>query len=249
MTFLTSPLPAADAFEKTIARVTERIGKQYSCASVAVVNGDRVLLRFCAGNRQDYSGTEFEHYDPKPVSFSTLYDLASVSTLVSTTMVALRMMEDGAFSPYDSLWRFLDDIGNYPNVEMRHLMTHTSGLSPHIPLYNVCESPDDALFTILHSDPLGKPGEQVRYSCMGYILLQKILERIAEPERIIMFRVPWMDDRGEIHINRGYRVQCNSAIGPYKGGIRFHASVNLSIMKFLAFEQTFKNSLTTLPMG
>ena len=64
-----------------------------------------------------------------------------------------------------------------------------------------------------------------------------------------MFRVPWMDDRGEIHINRGYRVQMNSAIGPYKGGLRFHASVNLSIMKFLAFEQTFKNALTTLPMG
>ena len=77
----------------------------------------------------------------------------------------------------------------------------------------------------------------------------KIMERIVEPERVIMFRVPWMDDRGEIQINRGYRVQMNSAIGPYKGGIRFHASVNLSIMKFLAFEQTFKNALTTLPMG
>ena len=82
-----------------------------------------------------------------------------------------------------------------------------------------------------------------------HLMDQKILERIVEPERVIMFRVPWMDDRGEIHINRGYRVQCNSAIGPYKGGIRFHASVNLSIMKFLAFEQTFKNALTTLPMG
>ena len=77
----------------------------------------------------------------------------------------------------------------------------------------------------------------------------KILERIAEPERVVMFRVPWTDDRGEIHINRGFRVQCSSAIGPYKGGLRFHPSVNLSIMKFLAFEQTFKNSLTTLPMG
>ncbi len=77
----------------------------------------------------------------------------------------------------------------------------------------------------------------------------KILERIAEPERVIIFRVPWLNDRGEIEINRGYRVQMNSAIGPYKGGIRFHASVNLSILKFLAFEQTFKNSLTTLPMG
>ena len=77
----------------------------------------------------------------------------------------------------------------------------------------------------------------------------KVLERIAEPERVIIFRVPWLNDRGEIEINRGFRVQMNSALGPYKGGIRFHASVNLSIMKFLAFEQTFKNSLTTLPMG
>jgi len=77
----------------------------------------------------------------------------------------------------------------------------------------------------------------------------KILERISEPERVIMFRVPWIDDVGEIQINRGYRVQMNSAIGPYKGGLRFHPSVNLSILKFLAFEQVFKNSLTTLPMG
>lgn len=77
----------------------------------------------------------------------------------------------------------------------------------------------------------------------------KILERIIEPERTIMFRVPWVDEQGEIHINRGYRVEMNSAIGPYKGGLRFHPSVNLSILKFLAFEQVFKNSLTTLPMG
>ena len=77
----------------------------------------------------------------------------------------------------------------------------------------------------------------------------KILERITEPERVIIFRVPWLNDSGEVEINRGYRVQMNSAIGPYKGGIRFHPSVNLSILKFLAFEQTFKNSLTTLPMG
>jgi len=77
----------------------------------------------------------------------------------------------------------------------------------------------------------------------------KILERIIEPERVVMFRVPWVDERGEIHINRGYRIQMNSAIGPYKGGLRFHPSVNLSILKFLAFEQVFKNSLTGLPMG
>lgn len=77
----------------------------------------------------------------------------------------------------------------------------------------------------------------------------KIIERIVEPERVIMFRVPWVDDQGEVHVNIGYRVQFNGAIGPYKGGLRFHPSVNLSIMKFLGFEQTFKNALTTLPMG
>jgi len=77
----------------------------------------------------------------------------------------------------------------------------------------------------------------------------RILERLVEPERVIMFRVPWMDDQGEIHINRGFRIEMSSAIGPYKGGLRFHASVNLGILKFLAFEQVFKNSLTTLPMG
>jgi glutamate dehydrogenase (NADP+) len=77
----------------------------------------------------------------------------------------------------------------------------------------------------------------------------KILERMVEPERVIMFRVPWVDDRGEVQINRGYRIEFNSALGPYKGGLRFHSSVTLSILKFLGFEQTFKNSLTTLPMG
>ena len=77
----------------------------------------------------------------------------------------------------------------------------------------------------------------------------KILERIVEPERVIMFRVPWLDDKGEIQVNRGFRIEMNSAIGPYKGGLRFHPTVNLGILKFLAFEQVFKNSLTTLPMG
>ena len=77
----------------------------------------------------------------------------------------------------------------------------------------------------------------------------KILERIVEPERVIMFRVPWLDDNGDVQVNRGFRIEMNSAIGPYKGGLRFHPSVNLGILKFLAFEQVFKNSLTTLPMG
>ena len=77
----------------------------------------------------------------------------------------------------------------------------------------------------------------------------RILERIVEPERVVMFRVPWVDDRGEVQINRGYRIEMNSAIGPYKGGLRFHPTVNLGLLKFLAFEQVLKNSLTTLPMG
>ena len=77
----------------------------------------------------------------------------------------------------------------------------------------------------------------------------KIIERLVEPDRIFTFKVTWVDDNGEIRTNTGYRVQFNSAIGPYKGGLRFHPSVNLSILKFLGFEQTFKNALTTLPMG
>ncbi|HEX6087829.1 MAG TPA: NADP-specific glutamate dehydrogenase [Thermoanaerobaculia bacterium] len=77
----------------------------------------------------------------------------------------------------------------------------------------------------------------------------RILERMVEPERVLMFRVPWLDDRNEVRVNRGFRIQMNSALGPYKGGLRFHPSVNLGILKFLAFEQVFKNSLTTLPMG
>ena len=77
----------------------------------------------------------------------------------------------------------------------------------------------------------------------------KLIERLVEPDRIITFRVPWTDDNGQVHVNLGYRVQFNNDIGPYKGGVRFHPSVNLSILKFLGFEQTFKNALTTLPMG
>ena len=82
-----------------------------------------------------------------------------------------------------------------------------------------------------------------------HYLHSRILERVVEPERVIQFRVPWRNDRGDTEVNRGFRVEFNSAIGPYKGGLRFHPSVNISILKFLGFEQVFKNSLTTLPMG
>ena len=118
---------------------------------------------------------------------------------------------------------------------------------------------DDFMAQIVAKNPGEKEFHQAVHevveSLAEYILqnpvLQKmkVLERIAEPERVVMFRVPWLNDKGEIEINKGYRIEMNSAIGPYKGGIRFHSSVNLSILKFLAFEQTFKNSLTTLPMG
>ncbi len=166
-------------FGKTIAHVLDGVGSQYSCASVAIGRGNDIFLKFCVGNRQDYAGEERNHLDRKPVTMETLYDMASVSKLISTTMVALRMMEDGAFSLYDSLWRYFEDCGNFRDVGIRHLMTHTSGLTPHIPLYKVCESPTDAVHAILYSEPVCGIGEQVNYSCMGYILLQKILEKIA----------------------------------------------------------------------
>jgi len=118
---------------------------------------------------------------------------------------------------------------------------------------------DDFMKKVIERDP-GQPEfhqavREVVESVMAYVEANpkyekaKILERMVEPERVILFRVPWLDDRGEFQVSRGFRIQMNSAIGPYKGGIRLHPSVNLGILKFLAFEQVFKNSLTTLPMG
>ena len=183
--YLTNNLILSDTghisdFNKTIWHVLDGLGTQYSCASVAVGRGDEVLLKFCAGNRQDYSGEIFRNPDPKPVDFDTLYDMASVSKMMSTTMVALRMMEDGKFSLYDSLWRYFDNCGNFRDVEIRHLMTHSSGISPHLPLYSMGITPDDSVRAILDSKPVCGIGEKVNYSCMGYIVLQTILEKIAD---------------------------------------------------------------------
>ena len=118
---------------------------------------------------------------------------------------------------------------------------------------------EDFMAKIIAKDPLEKEFHQAVHEVVESLapfviqnpvyMKNRILERMAEPERVILFRVPWTNDRGEVEINRGYRIQMSSAIGPYKGGIRFHATVNLSILKFLAYEQVFKNSLTTLPMG
>ncbi len=118
---------------------------------------------------------------------------------------------------------------------------------------------DSVLKTVVARDPnqpeFHQAVEEVFHSLRGFLAKNPkyakagLLERIVEPERVIIFRVPWVDDAGNVRVNRGFRIQMNSAIGPYKGGLRFHPSVNLSILKFLAFEQVFKNSLTTLPMG
>jgi glutamate dehydrogenase (NADP+) len=120
--------------------------------------------------------------------------------------------------------------------EIHRFMEKISARDPHQPefLQAVKEVADNIIpFTMEHS----------------HYAQARILERIAEPERVIQFRIPWVDDKGAFRINRGFRIQMNSAIGPYKGGLRFHPTVNLSILKFLAFEQVFKNSLTSLPMG
>ncbi len=118
---------------------------------------------------------------------------------------------------------------------------------------------ENFMANIIAKDPLEKEFHQAVHEVVESLapfvvqnpvyMKARILDRMAEPERIIIFRVPWFNDRGDVEINRGYRVQMSSAIGPYKGGLRFHASVNLSILKFLAYEQVLKNSLTTLPMG
>ena len=104
--------------------------------------------------------------------------------------------------------------------------------------YNLSINPREVTETIIPFMDKNKPYKKAN-----------ILERIIEPERVIYFRVPWFTDKGQYMVNRGFRIEMNSAIGPYKGGLRFHPSVNHSILKFLAFEQVFKNSLTTLPMG
>jgi glutamate dehydrogenase/leucine dehydrogenase len=122
------------------------------------------------------------------------------------------------------------------NLSIDQFMTQVKAKNPAEPEYH--QAVHEVAETII---PFINENPKYRFS--------KILERLAEPERVVIFRVPWLNDKGEIEVNRGFRVEMNSAIGPYKGGLRFHPTVTLSILKFLAFEQIFKNSLTTLPMG
>src|SRR5512138_2363875 len=117
-----------------------------------------------------------------------------------------------------------------------HFMSYVKEKNPNQPeFHQAVEEVVNSVWPIIETNP--------KYQTAN------ILERIIEPERTIMFRVTWINDKGELQVNKGYRIQMNSAIGPYKGGLRFHPSVNLGVLKFLAFEQVFKNSLTTLPMG
>ncbi len=127
-------------------------------------------------------------------------------------------------------------MSNHFHSEIEAFMERVSAKNSHEPEFlQAVQEVAEAVIPFIEANPKYKKA--------------RILDRIVEPERTIMFRVPWLDDEGNVQVNRGYRVEFNSAIGPYKGGLRFHPSVNLSILKFLGFEQIFKNSLTTLPMG
>ena len=125
---------------------------------------------------------------------------------------------------------------NPMDAQLKKFMDYVMAKNPSEPeFYQAVQEVAETIFPFLDENPKYKAA--------------KVFERMIEPERIIIFRVPWIDDKGEVQINRGYRIEMNSAIGPYKGGLRFHPTVNLGILKFLAFEQVFKNSLTSLPMG
>lgn len=122
------------------------------------------------------------------------------------------------------------------NVQMKKFMDYVIAKNPaEAEFHQAVEEVAESILPFLDENPKYKAA--------------KVFERMIEPERVIMFRIPWIDDRGEVQVNRGFRIEMNSAIGPYKGGLRFHPTVNLGILKFLAFEQVFKNSLTSLPMG
>ena len=163
-------------FEKTLACIAGGIDVGYPCAAVAVGCGYDVYLREFLGRRQ-IEPTEL------PLTENTLFDLASLSKLISTTMVALQFLEDGKLCLRDTIGMYLPSSGNFRGVQIRHLMTHTAGISPHLPLYTLCPKEDgtaaDPIETILNSEPVCKIGEEVYYSCMGYITLQRILENIA----------------------------------------------------------------------
>lgn len=166
-------------FPKTIALLQSGVGTAFPCAAAAVGVGHKVFFRRFFGQRQ---------LEPTVLALTedTLFDLASLSKLVSATMIALKFLEDGRLSLRDSIGMFLDYTGNYGKCEILHLMTHTSGLTPWLPLYTMDHESGDPLRTILDSEPCSPVGESVRYSCMGYLVLQRILETVGgEPLHIL----------------------------------------------------------------
>ncbi|MBR3997658.1 MAG: beta-lactamase family protein, partial [Clostridia bacterium] len=158
-------------FEKTLELIESGIGTAYPCAAVAVGRGYDVYLRRFCGKRQ------IQPYE-LDLTEDTLFDLASLSKLVSATMIALKFLEEGKLALRDSVGMYIKNTGNFSGCDVIHLLTHTSGLTPHLPLYKMTHE-NGVTETILSSAPLSKPGEQVHYSCMGYMVLKEILETIG----------------------------------------------------------------------
>lgn len=161
-----------DMFEKTLELVKSGIGTAFPCAAIAVGHGHDVYLREFLGKRQ-IQPCELD------ITENTLFDLASLSKLVSTTMIALKFLEEGKLALRDSIGMYIGNTGNFKDCEILHLLTHTSGLTPHLPLYRITHKNGDIVRTILSSVPLSKPGAEVHYSCMGYMVLKEILEIIG----------------------------------------------------------------------
>lgn len=159
-------------FTQTLKILQSGTGNIFPCAAVAIGLGHKVYLREFLGHRQ---------VQPQllKITENTLFDLASLSKLVSTSLVALKFIENNKLMPEDSIKKYLNYTGNYSNCNILHLMTHTSGLQSYLPLYSMHHKSGDALRTILNSEPCSVIGEEVHYSCMGYIVLQRILETIG----------------------------------------------------------------------
>lgn len=159
-------------FEEALKLIKSGVGTAYPCAAVAVGVGHKVLVREFFGHRQIEP-------DVLDITEDTLFDIASLSKLVVTTTVALKFFENGTLSPDDNIGRFLDYTGNFSDCRIHHLMTHTSGMPAGVPLFDIQHKNGDVLYSILDADRCCQTGEEVIYSCMGYIVLQRILENVG----------------------------------------------------------------------
>ncbi len=160
-------------FEKTLQLISSGVGAAFPCAAVAVGVGHKAFVRQFYGYRQ----IKPEVFD---ITEDTLFDLASLSKLVVTTMVTLKLIENGVISLDDEIGRFLDYTGNYANCKIRHLLTHTSGMPAGLPLFDMHHKNGDSLYTIMDAESCCKTGDEVIYSCMGFIVLQRILESVCK---------------------------------------------------------------------